>query len=216
MIKVFKGLRGTATLILGDCLAILPTLEGVDAVISDPPYGIGYKSTLVNIGATEREAIIGDESEMDLRFVLNLGMPVLCFGASNFPAQLPHRGRWLCWDKRTVDGACDAMLGSPIELAWCNKKTGYDKIVRCLHGGVVNADGGKRVHPTQKPTFVMSQAIEWAAKSALTICDPFMGSGTTGIACLRTGRNFIGIEIDPKHYATACERMAREIDGELI
>jgi site-specific DNA-methyltransferase (adenine-specific) len=52
--------------------------------------------------------------------------------------------------------------------------------------------------------------------SGATVLDPYMGSGTTGIACLRTGRNFIGIEIDPRYYATACERMAREVDGMLL
>lgn len=198
---------GNATLYLGDCLEVLPTLPKVDAVITDPPYGIGYQSTLVSLGATKRDAIIGDDAGIDLRPILNLECAVLSFGANNYPNQLPHRGRWLCWDKRSIDGACDAMLGSAFELAWCNKTSGYDKIVRVLHGGVVNADGGKREHPTQKPIKVMIACIEWAAKDAQTILDPFMGSGTTGVACMNLGRRFVGIEIEERYFQIACERI---------
>jgi site-specific DNA-methyltransferase (adenine-specific)/modification methylase len=196
-----------ATLYLGDCLEILPLLPNVDAVVTDPPYGIAYQTTLANLGATVHKNIKGDESAPNLSQILNMPTPVLCFGANCFPDQLPHRGRWLCWDKRTIDGACDGMLGSPIELAWSNKTSGYDKIVRVLHGGVVNADGGPRVHPTQKPIQVMIESIQWAARDALTILDPYMGSGTTGVACAKLGRKFIGIEIEPKYFDIACKRI---------
>jgi len=104
-----------------------------------------------------------------------------------------------------------------MELAWANKKTGYNKMVRCLHGGVINADGGKRVHPTQKPAQVMIEAIEWAARDCATILDPFMGSGTTGVACVRMGRQFIGIEIVEKYCAIARDRIKRELaQGDFI
>jgi site-specific DNA-methyltransferase (adenine-specific)/modification methylase len=99
------------------------------------------------------------------------------------------------------------MLGSPFELAWANKTSGYDKIVRVLHGGVVNADGGARLHPTQKPVSVMRQAIQWAANDAATILDPFMGSGTTGVAAVQMGRKFIGIERDEGYFDIACRRI---------
>ena len=197
---------GNARLYLGDCRAILPTLPKVDAVITDPPYGIDYQSKLVSLGATKHDKIEGDEG-IDLRWMLGMDCPVLAFGANNFPEQLPHRGRWLCWDKRTIDGACDAMLGSPMELAWSNKTSGYDKIVRVLHGGVVNADGGKREHPTQKPVKVMVECIVWVGKSASVIADPFMGSGTTGVACANLGRSFIGIEREVKYFDIACRRI---------
>jgi site-specific DNA-methyltransferase (adenine-specific) len=199
---------GDATLYLGDCREILPTLGKVDAVVTDPPYGIGYKSHLGNLGAQEFDEIANDRGELDLRPILQLAENVLAFGANCYPDQLPHRGRWLCWDKRTIDGAADRMMGSPFELAWSNKVSGYDKIVRVLHGGVVNADGaGPRVHPTQKPIAVMRQAIDWAATDAKTILDPFMGSGTTGVACANLGRAFIGIEIDPGYFDIACRRI---------
>jgi site-specific DNA-methyltransferase (adenine-specific)/modification methylase len=199
---------GDATLYLGDCRDILPSLGKVDAVVTDPPYGIGYNTkSLASAGAVQFAAIVGDAAEPDLSAIFALDCQKLIFGANNFPRQLPHRGRWLCWDKRTIDGACDAMLGSPMELAWSSKSTGYDKIVRVLHGGVVNADGGARVHPTQKPIRVMTEAILWGAKDAQTILDPFMGSGTTGVACAKLGRKFIGIEIEPKYFDIACRRI---------
>jgi site-specific DNA-methyltransferase (adenine-specific)/modification methylase len=196
---------GGQTLILGDCLEIMPTLDKVDAVVTDPPYGIDYKASQPN--STEYKRIANDKVLIDLRRILLFADFCIAFGANNFPEQLPHRGRWLCWDKRTIDGAADKMMGSPFELAWANKSSGYDKIVRVLHGGVVNADGGKRVHPTQKPIQVMIEAIRWAAKDAQTILDPFMGSGTTLVACQRLGRNGIGIELDPDYFEIACKRV---------
>lgn len=195
---------GGARLILGDCMDILPTLGKVDAVITDPPYGIEYQS---NLTPGKYGKLLGDDGTIDLSFILHMSCPVLAFGANCYPNQLPHRGRWLCWDKRTADGACDAMLGSPFELAWCNKTSGFDKIVRILHGGVVNADGGKREHPTQKPVRLMVQCIEWVAALSQTILDPFMGSGTTGVAAIQLGRKFIGIEREPKYFSIACRRI---------
>jgi DNA modification methylase len=198
---------GDCRLILGDCLEVMPTLGRFDACVTDPPYGIGYQSTLTNIGAQKFEKLANDSGGLDISLLFGAGESLLIFGANCFPASLPHRGRWLCWDKRTIDGACDKMLGSPFELAWSNKVNGYDKIVRVLHGGVVNADGGKRVHPTQKPIAVMVAAIKWAAAGAETILDPFMGSGTTGVACVNLGRKFTGIELDPGYFDIACRRI---------
>lgn len=203
---------GDCRLLLGDCLEILPTLDKVDAVVTDPPYGIGYKSTLMGLGAQEFEEIANDHGEINMREILNFSDQCIAFGANNFPEHLPHRGRWLCWDKRTIDGSADRMMGSPFELAWSNKTKGFDKIVRVLHGGVVNADGGKRVHPTQKPIQVMVESIQWSAPHAETILDPFMGSGTTGVACAKLGRKFIGIELEPKYFDIACDRIQKAYD----
>lgn len=201
---------GSVWLMQGDCLEILPQLEGeYDGIATDPPYGINFRC---NASTRKWDAIENDDGELDIRKILSSDVPVVSFGASYYPDQLPHGGRWLCWDKRTADGKADAMLGSPFELAWSNQKSGFYKIVRVLHGGVVNADGGLRVHPTQKPVATMVASIEWACRSATCILDPFMGSGTTGIACLRLGRKFIGIEIDDKHYETAVARITEELN----
>ena len=78
----------------------------------------------------------------------------------------------------------------------------------------MNADGaGPRVHPTQKPIAVMRQAINWAATDAQTILDPFMGSGTTGVAAVQMGRDFIGIEREPKYFDIACKRIQAALDA---
>jgi len=195
-------------LYVGDCLAVLPTLTGIDAVVTDPPYGIGFKGS--NASTRLWEGIANDDGLLNLRPILLMPCLVVAFGANCYPDQLPHRGRWLCWDKR-ITAAADRMIGSPFELAWINRRSGFDRMYRVLHGGVVNADGANiaRVHPTQKPVALMQQIIEDLTDTGETILDPFAGSGTTGVACLRTGRRFIGIEIDEHYAAIAAKRLAR-------
>ncbi len=205
---------GPHTLYCGDARECLPLVGKVDAVVTDPPYGINFTGS--NASTREWSGFDGDDGSLDLRPILMMDCPVVAFGANCYPSQLPHRGRWLCWDKRTFDGACDAMLGSPFELAWCNRISGFDKIVRVLHGGVVNADGGQRVHPTQKPIAVMMAAISWGCNLAVSILDPFMGSGTTGVACIRTGRKFVGVEIERRYFDIACRRVEQAMNAEPL
>jgi DNA modification methylase len=135
--------------------------------------------------------------------LLALSVPTIFWGGNNFSAKLP-RGGWLCWDKRCSANA-DKMFGSPFELAWISDTRKF-KMLRLQHGGVINADGygHKRLHPTQKPINLMLWCIEFI--DGTTILDPFMGSGTTGVACLKTKRRFIGIEINPAYYAIAVMR----------
>ena len=210
---VDKVVIGDCTLYLGDCLDIMPTLGKVDAVVTDPPYGIAYnaqKSRLPN--STVHKDIVGDDQPPNLQHIFDLDVLSIIFGANNFPELLPHRGRWICWDKRLSEAA-DRMLGSAFELAWVNKTTGYDKMFRVLHGGVVNADGAglPRYHPTQKPVALFVKILQSYPKQEL-ILDPFMGSGTTGVACAKLGRKFIGIEIDPDYFKIACDRIRKAYD----
>ena len=200
---------GDATLYLGDCLEILPTLGKVDAVVTDPPYGLSWSADRANLpNAQSFIDIAHDDGLLNLRPILSMSCLVVAFGANCYPDQLPTRGRWICWDKR-VNEAADKMLGSPYELAWTNRSTGFDKIYRIMHGGVVNADGnGARVHPTQKPVALMQRIIADLTQPNTLILDPFMGSGTTGVACANLGRKFIGIEIEPKYFDIACHRIA--------
>lgn len=204
---------GDATLYLGDCREILPTLGKVDAVVTDPPYGIGYEAGTVP-DSQEFAVLHGDNSEPDLSAVFALDCQKIIFGAENFYRQIPHRGRGLCWDKRGGIERADKMLGSPFELAWEDRKTGYYRMARLLHGGVVNADGGgiQREHPTQKPIELMKRCI-LALKNVITILDPYMGSGTTGVAAIKLGRQFIGIEIDQKYFDIACRRIQAAVDA---
>lgn len=197
---------GNATLYLGDCREILPTLPKVDAVVTDPPYGIDYLAS--QPGAVEHERIRNDDAGLDLDCVLRFNGAVLSWGANCYPSQLPHRGRWVCWDKRGGIEKADRMLGSPFELAWTNKTSGYNHMIRLLHGGVVNNDSAneRRLHPTQKPVRLMERCI-LLFEGAQSVLDPFMGSGTTGVACANLGREFIGIEIVPEYFEVACERI---------
>jgi len=191
-------------LYLGDCAEIIPLLEKVDLIITDPPYGINYQSQ-DRPNEINYEKIYGDDCEKELSWLLNRKEVMVIFGANNFYQQLPHKGIWLCWDKRLSEKA-DKMLGSAFELAWCNRATGYFKMYRVLHGGVVNADGGSRYHPTQKPVMLFKMIIKDFFISG-TILDPFMGSGTAALACKELKRNFIGIEINEKYCEIAKKRL---------
>jgi site-specific DNA-methyltransferase (adenine-specific) len=218
MLKNRVEVIGDATLYLGDCLEILPTLPKVDAVITDPPYGIALDvsiyTTKSGIKHNRFSAVANDDKPPSeaLSILFALDIPTVIFGSNNFPELLPHRGKTIVWDKRCTEAA-DGLRGSPVEIAWENRKNGYDRIIRVQHGGVINADSisgnsEQRFHPTQKPAQLMKKilAIKPYADCA-SILDPFMGSGTTGVACANLGRKFIGIEIEPKYFDIACERI---------
>lgn len=216
-----KRIIGPCTLYLWDCLKILKTLSDVDAVISDPPYGIGFSH-----GGNDRSGIgkgrystkfngvkiIGDSSEFDPNPILELGKPTILFGANHFANSLPSSPCWLLWDKRCASGHCNDF--ADCEMAWTNLG-GVARVFRHHWDGMMRASetGEPRVHPTQKPVVLMEWCMDRANISeGETVLDPFMGSGTTGVACVRTGRKFIGIELDPTHFKTACERIQRELD----
>ena len=194
-------------------LELLDQLRGLDiaAVVTDPPYGINYEASRYRM-ATFAGVIKGDSQEFDPAPWLEFGVPTIMWGGNNFAHRLPPGG-WLCWDKRCNERA-DKLLGSPFELAWCSIRSKF-KMIRCQHGGVVNADGHglKRVHPTQKPIRVM----EWCLSDVLRlkadalVLDPYCGSGTTGVACVRTAMQFIGVEIEEKFAAVAAQRIEREL-----
>jgi len=208
-------------LYLGDCLEVMKSMpdKSVDAVITDPPYGINYAPSWKkwNGKPSDFSPIINDDKPFDPTPFLKYPTVVL-FGANYYSDRLPIGG-WLCWDKR-LDENKDRMFGSSFELAWFSSKntTAKSKMIRVLHGGVINADSmngnnEKRVHPTQKPVEVMKRILLSFTHEGDTILDPFMGSGTTGVACVQTGRNFIGIEIDPTYFAIA-ERRIKEAQAE--
>ena len=205
---------GLATLHLGDCAEVLPTLGKVDAVVTDPPYGIDYDPQVhKNYDGTKNnfEKIANDEKEMDFSFLFNMKCQKIIWGAENFYKQLPHRGRWICWHKRSYATKPNSMPSGDIELAWMDKTTGFYKYIQVIHGGVINADSTngnnqKREHPTQKPVLLMKHCLELLSSFEI-VCDPFMGSGTTGVAAVQMGRKFIGIEREPKYFDIACQRI---------
>jgi site-specific DNA-methyltransferase (adenine-specific) len=208
---------GNATLYCADCMDVLPTLPKVDVVITDPPYGIGYKAS--QPGAINYGLIYGDEDDFDPKPFLTY-QNIVFWGGNNFANQLPVGG-WFVWDKR-VSEAADRMMGSPFELAWVSNRKKY-KIARIQHGGAKNADAlngdvanAERFHPTQKPVALMKWCIEQVGNPE-TILDPFMGSGTTGVAAIQLGRSFIGIEREPKYFDIACQRIEQAVaQGQLF
>jgi site-specific DNA-methyltransferase (adenine-specific)/modification methylase len=190
---------GNVTLYLGDCMDILPMLEKVDAVITDPPYGLNiaaqpFKHQRMN-GAVKECWDVSTPSESLLHAVLSKSNKAILWGGNYF--NLPPSRCWLVWHK--PDGP---QSFSRVELAWTNmdKLAGYFK-------WTIAATNPERVgHPTQKPLALMHWCIEQAGNPE-TILDPFMGSGTTGVAAVQMGRKFIGIEREPKYFDIACKRI---------
>ena len=194
--------------------------EKADMVFTDPPYGISYNAVKENKpNAKKFEDISGDNEPPDLSVVFSFECLQLVWGANNFPQLLPKRGRWACWDKRSdsIDGAkADGMLGSDFECAWLNKDSGYDRIFRVMHGGVVNKDGGARVHPTQKPTKLAIDCFDMYSKKSTLIVDLFLGSGSTLIACEKTNRKCYGMELDEKYCQVITQRFCDYTETDQI
>jgi DNA modification methylase len=208
---------GDATLILGDCRDILPTLSGVDAVVTDPPYGIGEaagKNKSRSNLAVARD--YGDDawdnepcSPEIIAEIRRCSEWQIIFGGNYF--QLPPSSCWLVWDKQ--NGENDF---ADCELAWTN----LQKAVRRIYwrwAGMLRKGSEDRVHPTQKPVGVMEWCLSHLPATVETVLDPFAGSGTTGVACVRRGLRFIGIEREPKYFEIALRRIEEATrQGDLI
>lgn len=189
---------GRIQLYCGDCLTILPHIGKVNAVITDPPYGLGDRWQGGTWGANPiyADARKWDQSPITaelLQEVIGFA-PVCILWGGNYYSVPPSRC-WLAWEKSSR-----MQTMADFELAWTN----MDKPAKAMREDR-NPDG-KREHPTQKPESLMSWCIKMAGEPQ-TILDPFMGSGTTGIACIRTGRKFIGIEISPEYFEIAKNRI---------
>jgi site-specific DNA-methyltransferase (adenine-specific)/modification methylase len=187
---------GDCTLYLGDCRDILPTLGTVGAVVTDPPYGLGDRMKGGTWGAAEKYATMRVWDELApadiVRELLALRLPSIIWGGNYFP--LPESRCWLAWDKiNAVPTMAD------LELAW----TSLDRPAKRLRLPVGVHEHG---HPTEKPLALMAWCLGFVP-DAQTILDPFMGSGTTGVACVNLGRSFIGIEREPSYFDIACRRI---------
>lgn len=188
-----KTIIGNATLYLGDCMEVLPTLDKVDAVITDPPYGIGIAANPVR---QMHEKLDWDNSAPEsnlINAIVSIGNVAVIWGGNYF--DLPPSQCFFVWDKVQPQDFSLAMC----EQAWTNKK-GPAKLYR------QSVLSYRKEHPTQKPVELMAWCIKMVGNPE-TIFDPFMGSGTTGVAAVQMGRKFIGIEREPKYFEIACKRI---------
>ena len=212
-----EHLSDNVVLHLGDCRGILPTLGKVDAVVTDPPYGIGAANGASGGGTDasgryKRKPRLYDGNWDDERpardvfdLILGCSREQIIWGGNYFADFLPRSGRWLFWDKLN-----SMPTYSDGEMAWSSLPgNAVKKFSRCNNGLASNRDGD-RVHPTQKPCDVMEWCIGFLP-APYAILDPFMGSGTTGVACVRMGRSFVGIELEPRYFDIACRRISDEM-----
>lgn len=212
-----KEVIGDAVLYLGDCREILPTLGSFDACVCDPPYGIGEsagkaKTRTSGLTSKLRNAQIYRRDYGDLSWDNEPAPPEIIsairaatkwqiiFGGNYY--DLPKTSCWLVWDK--LNGDTDF---ADCELAWTNLKKAVRRIQFLWNGCMRKERDVPREHPTQKPIEVMKWCIEQLPRDCETICDPFMGSGTTGVAAVKMGKTFIGIERELQYFEIACRRI---------
>jgi DNA modification methylase len=192
---------GDCVMYEGDCLEVMPTLDKVDAVVTDPPYGIGTGKSPVGrkgldwgVQSWDKTTVPGLEAVIE-----SLMCPAIVWGG-NYYRFTPSRC-WLSWDKCQP---AEWYSTAHFELAWTN----LDKVAkRFSMSQVVAYSKMGKSHPSQKPLQLMQWCICHLPSNAETILDPFMGSGTTGVACVKEGRKFIGIELDPDYFDIACKRI---------
>ena len=204
---------GDCRLYQGDCLEIMPYLPKFDAVVTDPPYGIdranGFGSGGFGKNGAKRKCVKKHSGNWDkervsdvvINIILDLSDNAIIWGAQFYANYLPVNGKWLLWDKlQTMPSFGDG------EIAWTNLNgTALKKISLSINGVIAKGETGK--HPTQKPLELMKWCIGHLPDTSQTILDPFMGSGTTGVACVKLGRKFTGIELDPRYFDIACKRI---------
>ena len=214
MTNIVKQVIGDAILYCGDCAEVFPLITKADAVVTDPPYGIGAGDC--KRGGTQRGNAIApskDYGRLDwdskapptelIDLIISMGKWAVIFGGNYF--QLPPSSCWLVWDKVTGNnGYADC------ELDWTNLECAVRKFTWQWKGMLQKDMKNKeeRLHPTQKPIPVMKWCIGRLPEGCHTILDPFMGSWTTGVACVQMGKRFIGIEREPKYFEIACKRIA--------
>lgn len=235
-----KEVIGNATLYLGDCREVLPTLQRPDAIVSDPPYGQRLNTNITGKGVTGRKpgagreyrvpaagnlrsppkvarifpvGIAGDDKPFDPAHLIEAADKWLLWGAHKFGHRLPQ-ARALVWDKVPTGKVRDQGDG---EIAACSvNPDAAMRIYRLLWDGVcvgaaarheVTA-GQQREHPTQKPESLMAWCLPFLKLHPDSlICDPYMGAGSTGMAAVKAGHRFVGIEIEVLYFDAACRRI---------
>ena len=196
------------TIYHGDCRDVVSdgAWFGLDAIVTDPPYGIG--ATQMTLGNGRRRVDRGDSdwdaAAPDLGPIIALGLPTVIWGGNYFA--LPPSRRWLVWDKGTGDNDY-----ADCELAWTNLDGVVKKYVQSWVGANARERDEPRWHPTQKPVSVMRWSLSFCPPG--TVLDPYMGSGTTLVAAKSVGRYSIGIEREERYCEMAATRLSQEVLG---
>lgn len=218
---------GAVTIYCGDCLAIAPALE-YDAVLSDPPWGIGVSVDNARFTFTNDESKLWPGQTQELRSALVEGRklvagddrpfdpapwidrPAILWGGHCFADRLPPSPGWLIWDKRVgLETVAEKWPLSEAELAWTNVR-GSTRVFRNRWMGLVRSEErGEHYHPTQKPIALMRWSMGFLPPG--TVLDPFMGAGSTLVAAKNLGRNAIGIEIEERYCEIAAQRLSQGV-----
>lgn len=201
----------------GDCLELMKNIpdKSIDLIITDPPYGKKADKGTNGFGSAKNRRYAGgwDNSRPSKEVfdeMLRISKNIICFGGNYFADMMPISNCWIFWDKKG-----DIAFQNPFadgELIYTSFKKPVKKIIFKQQGFITDSKD-KRFHPTQKPSELVQTLVEMYSQSGDVICDPFMGSGTTGIACVNTGRKFIGMELDENYFNIAKERIeqAKEV-----
>lgn len=192
--------RDGVTLYCGDCMEILPEIGQVDLVLTDPPYGIGIASNPVRQAHDKKTWDEFTPDDCVFQCIRNASLHQIIWGGNYF--NLPPSQGFLVWDKQQPENFSLAMC----EQAWCS----FQRPAKLFRMSVTSYS---KQHPTQKPV----QLMEWCLKvygNTGSVCDPFMGSGTTGVACVNTGQAFIGIERDNDYFDIAVKRIDAALDAD--
>lgn len=204
---------GDCVLYLADCKDVIPKLGHFDALVTDPPYGLGEGGKMGNpkrrskVANADKYADFSWDDDRDDAAVAAAQQitDYHVIWGGNYYDLGPCRG-YLVWNKLNSGDFADC------ELAWTNLDQAVRK-VDLLWNGMIRAEKHiERVHPTQKPVGVMQFCINQLPTAAHTIFDPFMGSGTTGVACVQAGKAFVGIEREAAYFDMACQRIKDAIN----
>jgi len=204
------------TLYNEDCIKIMKNISnrGVDMVLTDPPYGIKACRGVGGFGTSKTDKHYSGgwdtkrPDKMYFQEILRISKNAILFGGNFFADLLPQGTRWLVWDKKG-----DIKFQNPYsdcELLWTNISKNTIKKYTFKQQGFIKDTKDKRVHPTQKPSELIEQILLDHTKIDDLIIDPFMGSGSVGVACKRLKRKFIGVEIDKKYFEIAEKRINEE------